>query len=123
MSRRVLLVDDDIAEISAVKRVLTRAGHQPVLATNTADAIFSIEQGRPDLVLVGSTCEGGYALSLTHRLQQEQETSAIPVIVLGQSDGASEAAVQLPRPLDPEQLAEQVKTMLDGLPLAPPAAT
>ena len=31
---RILLLDDDIAEISAVKRVLARAGHQAVLATN-----------------------------------------------------------------------------------------
>jgi CheY-like chemotaxis protein len=121
VSRRILLVDDDIAEISAVKRVLTRAGHQPVLATNTADAVTAIEQGRPDLVLVGSTCEGGYALSLTHRLQQGEDTSAVPVIVLGQSEGAADAAIQIPRPLDPEQLADQVKALLDGAPLAPPA--
>ena len=123
MSRRILLVDDDIAEISAVKRVLARAGHQPVLATNTTDAVAAIEQGRPDLVLVGSTCEGGYALSLTHKLQQAEETSAVPVIVLGKADGASDAAVQLPRPLDPEQLSEQVKSLLDGIPLAPPTAS
>jgi CheY-like chemotaxis protein len=122
VSRRILLVDDDIAEISAVKRVLTRAGHQPVLATNTADAQAAIEQGRPDLVLVGSTCEGGYALSLTHRLEKGEDTSAVPVIVLGQTDGASDAAVQLSRPIDPEQLAEQVKALLDGVALAPPAA-
>jgi CheY-like chemotaxis protein len=122
VSRRILLVDDDIAEISAVKRVLTRAGHTPVLATNTADAVAAVEQGRPDLVIVGSTCEGGYALTLTHRLEKGEETSAVPVIVLGQADGASDAALQLPRPLDPEQLAEQMKSLLEGLPLAPPAA-
>jgi CheY-like chemotaxis protein len=122
VGRRILLVNDDIAEISAVKRVVTKGGDQPVLATNSTDALTALGQGRPDLVIIGSTCEGGYALSITHRLQDDPTTSDVPMIVIGQTDAASPAAVQIARPIDPEQLGEQVKALLSRVPLAPPAA-
>ncbi len=106
---RILLVDDDIAEISAVKRVLTRAGHQPVLATNTNDAVTAIEFQRPDLVIIGATCEGGHGVALTRKLAEDEPTSDVPVIVLGNAPDAAPTASQLPRPVDPAQLAEFVR--------------
>ena len=99
---RVLLVDDDIAEISAVKRVLARAGHQPVLATNASDALASASQVTPDLLVVGSTCEGGDAL---RRIVGDDGARAIPLVVIGESGESPEAAVQVARPVDPTQLA------------------
>jgi CheY-like chemotaxis protein len=119
---RILLVDDDIAEISAVKRVLTRAGHQPVLATNTNDALTAVEFQRPDLVIVGATCEGGRGIALTIRLADDEATSAIPLIVLGQSGDAATTATQVPRPVDPVQLAEIVKAAVGEGTLQPSSA-
>jgi CheY-like chemotaxis protein len=119
---RILLVDDDIAEISAVKRVLTRAGHQPVLATNTNDALTAIDQQRPDLVIVGATCEGGQGIALTRKLDEDYVTAGIPVIVLGTAADAAPAAVQVPRPVDPAQLSEAVRGAVgEAAPPAPPA--
>jgi CheY-like chemotaxis protein len=109
---RILLLDDDIAEISAVKRVLTRSGHQPVLATNASDAVTVIDTGAPDLLVVSSTCEGGEALALTRRLAEDEATAGIPVILLGEAGGAPATARQVPRPIDPAQLADEVKTLL-----------
>jgi CheY-like chemotaxis protein len=120
---RILLVDDDIAEISAVKRVLSRAGHQPVLATNTNDALTAVDYQRPDLVIVGATCEGGQGVALTVKLADDEPTSSIPVIMLGTSPDASPAASQLPRPVDPVQLNDFVKAALGEAAAAPaPAA-
>lgn len=125
---RILLVDDDIAEISAVKRVLSRAGHQPVLATNTNDAMTAVDYQRPDLVIVGATCEGGQGVALTRRLADDEPTASIPVILLGSAPDAAPAASQVPRPVDPAQLADFVKLALgEGTPghspaPAPPAA-
>jgi len=119
---RILLVDDDIAEISAVKRVLTRAGHQPVVATNTNDALTSVDYQRPDLVIVGATCEGGEGIALTRKLADDEQTSAIPLIVLGSSAEAAPTASQLPRPVDAAQLADLVRAAIGGSAPAPPAA-
>ncbi|HET6414366.1 MAG TPA: DUF4388 domain-containing protein [Anaeromyxobacter sp.] len=109
---RVLLVDDDIAEISAVKRVLSRAGHQPVLATNASDAMAAIVQRRPDLLVISSTCESGEALALARRLPGDPATDGVPLLVLGAADGLPEGARCLERPLDPELLAAEVKGAL-----------
>src|SRR5512138_1418549 len=89
---RVLLVNDDIAEISAVKRVLARAGHQPVLATNAQDALSSIQQAAPDLLVVGATCEGGEAL---RRITAEDAARAIRLVVLGEAAGAPDFAASV----------------------------
>lgn len=109
---RLLLVDDDIAEISAVKRVLARAGLSPVLATNASDAQAAMGQRLPDLLVVGATCEGGEALALVARLEDDEATRGLPLLVLGTGPGVPAHAVTLPRPVDPAALAEQVQALL-----------
>jgi CheY-like chemotaxis protein len=121
---RVLLVDDDIAEISAVKRVLARAGHQALLATNAADALGTIGRAPPAALVVASSCEGGEAL---RRLAEDGVAGALPLLVLGETPDAPAGAAQLARPVDPEQLAERLAAALGGAaspapPLAPPPA-
>ena len=72
---RILLVDDDIAEISSVKRVLVRGGHQPALATNASDAQAAIAEAAPELLIVSATCENGEALTLARALRENAATS------------------------------------------------
>ena len=116
---RVLLVDDDIAEISAVKRVLARAGHQPVLATNSADALAALAQATPALLLVGAGCENGDAL---RQFADAERARGIPMLVLGEANGAPAGAVQIARPIDPDQLASRVASAIAALPAAGPPA-
>jgi CheY-like chemotaxis protein len=114
---RILLLDDDIAEISAVKRVLARTGHAAVLATNASDAQVVLGQAAPDLVLVGATTEGGEGLAFTRRLVEEEETRALPVILLGAAEGL-DGVEALPRPLDAAVLAERIQAALRAGPTA-----
>ncbi len=116
---RLLLVDDDISEISAVKRVLSRSGLAPLLATTGSDALASVTQARPDLIILGATCQGGEALAAIATLDDDAATRDIPLITLGEAAGAPARAIQLPRPVDPAGLSEQVKTLLSNLPAAP----
>jgi CheY-like chemotaxis protein len=111
---RILLVDDDIAEISAVKRVLLRAGHQAILATNSSDALAVIAQGMPGLALISATCENGEGLALARRLRDDSRMVKLPVILLGESRDGALSAPQLARPIDPAQLAEQMQAALEA---------
>ncbi|HET9554214.1 MAG TPA: molecular chaperone DnaJ, partial [Anaeromyxobacteraceae bacterium] len=117
---RLLLVDDDIAEISAVKRVLARSGLAPLLATNAVDARFAVAQKRPDLLIVGAGCDGGEALAFALALDGAEKTRDIPLVLLGAADGLPERAVQLPRPIDPGALADAVGGLLAKKQPAPP---
>jgi len=114
---RVLLVDDDIAEISAVKRVLARAGHQAVLATNASDALAALARSAPAAIVVASTCDGGEAL---RRFAENGAARALPIVVLGETPELPQGAAQVCRPVDPAQLAEQLAAALGTAP-APPA--
>lgn len=111
---RILLVADDIAEISAVKRVLLRAGHQALLATNGADAAAALAREAPQAAIVSSTCDGGGGLELARRLAGEGATAQVPLLLLGESAEAPGAAVQLPRPVDPAQLADEISRALES---------
>jgi len=120
---RVLLVDDDIAEISAVKRVLARAGHQAVLATNASDALAALARSAPAAIVVASTCEGGEAL---RRFAEDGAARALPIVVLGETSSAPHGATQVARPVDPTQLADLLAAALRAAPApvavdAPPA--
>ncbi len=111
---RILLVADDIAEISAVKRVLLRAGHQAVLATSAADAAAVVARESPQAAIISSTCEGGGGLELARRLAHDGATADVPLLLLGESREAPSRAVQLARPIDPGQLASELKRALEA---------
>jgi hypothetical protein len=113
---RVLLVDDDLAEISAVKRVLARTGHQAVLATSAADALAAVGRTPPAVLVVASSCEAGEAL---RRLAEDGAASGIPFVVLGESPAAPPGAAQVARPVDPAVLAERLTAAL-GTPAPAP---
>jgi len=125
--RRVLLVDDDIAEISAVKRVLLREGAQAHLATNATDALAALAAERPALVLVAPDCENGEGLRLVRRLAADAATRDLPLLLLGAPDEEAPGKV-MSRPIDPGLLGEEVRRLLQpgtavtAAPAAPPAA-
>ncbi len=111
---RVLLIDDDIAEISAVKRVLSRGGHLAVLATSVADALTLAEQERPQAAIVSASCENGGGAELARRFVAKGAGS-FPVLVLGDAGDIPAGAVRIPRPLDPSQLAEELRIALGSV--------
>ncbi len=127
MPRRVLLVDDDIAEISAVKRVLLREGAQAHLATNATDALAALAARRPAMVLVAPDCENGEGLQLARRLAADPATRDLPLILLGAPEEDAPGSV-VARPIDPGLLGEEVRRLLQPVPAATgvqaaPAAT
>jgi len=121
--RRILLVDDDITEISAVKRVLLRAGHQPVLATTSSDALAAIARALPELVVLAPDCEEGEGAALARRLVADESTRAIPLVLLANSDLPGIRARLVQRPIDPATLDEEVRAALAGGATPKPSAT
>jgi CheY-like chemotaxis protein len=111
VAKRILLVDDDIAEISAVKRVLLRAGHDPVLATNTSDALASIAETAPDVVLIATACESGEGAALARDLASGVLTLGVPLLLIGASVPDLDAPA-LTHPVDAAALHEAVRSAL-----------
>ena len=123
LQRRVLLVDDDIAEIAAVKRVLRAAGLQVVLATNASDAVAEVARALPEILLVATACENGEGAALARRLAAEEGTREVPLLLLGERV-EDVPAPALPLPIDAAALSREIAAALDrGAAKAPDQAS
>ena len=121
MAHRILLVDDDIAEISAVKLALHQAGIQTTLATNSADALATIHEAAPEAVVLAPGCENGDGAALARELARQIGTRHIPLILLGAGDMDGIVAEVVPRPIQSVALERAVWAALGRKATAAPA--
>src|SRR5512140_819749 len=115
----VLLVHDDIATIAAVRRVLTRAGHEVILATSSADALIEFGQHVPPVVILAPNVEGGRGHVVLEELAQHPNGQSTQVLLLGEPiEGFGYEVV--PLPLDGAAFLERLERALVP---APPASS
>ena len=87
MRKRILLIDDDIASVSAARRVLTEAGFDPILATNAADAEIALEHDDPQMVVLALATAGGSGLEICQSIRSEAADPALPILLVGDGTG------------------------------------
>jgi hypothetical protein len=115
MAAFVLLVHDDIAVIAAVKRLLTRAGHEFLLATSVADATTTLETGYPELILLAPAMQQGAGAGFVADLRARPDLPPSRVVLLGLPI-PGEKFPTVPMPLDGAQFQETVREVLLGEP-------
>lgn len=79
---RVLVVDDESAIRDMITFALQRAGMECHAAADAQEALLSISENRPDLVLMDWMMPGVSGLELTRRLRKDPYTADIPIIML-----------------------------------------
>ncbi|MDQ3262505.1 MAG: hypothetical protein M3Y59_02420 [Myxococcota bacterium] len=113
MSGPVLLVHDDIGTIAAVRRVLTRAGHEVVLATSAADAMIAFGHHLPSLIVLGPAVESGRGREVLEELSQHPNGAETRVLLLGE-EVAGYAYPVVPLPLDGASFLELFESALQA---------
>jgi two-component system phosphate regulon response regulator PhoB len=78
----VLVVDDESAIRDMISFALQRAGMECHSAADAQEALLSINDNRPDLVLMDWMMPGVSGLELTRRLRKDPYTADIPIIML-----------------------------------------
>jgi DNA-binding response OmpR family regulator len=126
----VMIVDDDEDFAVAAAEILRNAGHEVQTELQIGSAVESMEQRRPDLVILdvmfpqGSSA--GFELARTMRHENEK-LKGIPVLMLtavGQKfpfgfgsrdidDGSLPVDDYLEKPVDPDALADEVSRLLE----------
>ncbi len=126
MSRKILIIDDDIDLVEAMRLTLEDGGFD-VLDAQEGDKGFALAQAEnPDLVLLdvmmGTQDEG---FQVAYRLKQDSKTADIPIIMLtavSQETGFAfdkekdddflpvEAFIE--KPVNPDRLLEVIKITL-----------
>ena len=117
---RLLLIEDEIGAIAALKRMLARSGHEVLVATNLPDALSCVEQEHPDALLVAAGLQGESAASLVEAIRGVDLSR--PLIVLGDGSGCGEPF--LLKPVDGVRLTQLLGELLPGnVPTPAPSLT
>jgi diguanylate cyclase (GGDEF)-like protein/PAS domain S-box-containing protein len=86
LSKKILVVDDLPENTTLLARILTSSGYQVQIANNGPDAIRQAQASRPDLILLDISMPIMDGFETCLQLQQDQRTSAIPVIFISALD-------------------------------------
>jgi len=120
---RLVLIDDDPDLRKLVKLTLEfTAGWEVHAAADGLAGIRMVREQRPDVVLVDVMMPGVDGYEVCRRLKAEEETASIPLILLTARRELDEEALQgcgaagvVPKPFDPDQLAERVRDLCEGV--------
>ena len=79
---RILVVDDDRANVEVFSRLMTRLGYEVATASNGELALESVVQNRPDLILLDVNMPGIDGFEVCRRLKSDPGTRLIPIVLL-----------------------------------------
>jgi two-component system sensor histidine kinase/response regulator len=119
-SGRILVVDDQPANLRAVSALLTRFGYEVATAGNGEAALAQAEEQVPDLLLLDMMMPGMDGFELLRRIKQNPELTRLPAIFLTAAQDrelllrAFEAGAvdYVTKPFMPEELLARVNAHL-----------
>jgi len=82
----VLVADDDIDLLQLVKMQLQRAGFAVQLSLNGMGIVKMAIDDHPDVILLDITMDGISGGDICKKLKMQDETAAIPVIMISAND-------------------------------------
>ncbi|MFZ6017675.1 MAG: response regulator [Nitrospirota bacterium] len=84
--KRVLIVDNEPDTVRLIGNVMKEAGYQVEAAYNSGDAIKSIHDFRPDLIVLNLTMPEVSGFDVIEYLKTEKEVKGVPLIVITHKD-------------------------------------
>ncbi|MEM8884689.1 MAG: response regulator [Planctomycetota bacterium] len=95
VSRRILVVEDEVDLLDAVSFALKKEGLKPIRAENGEVALQLVEEKRPDLVLLDLMLPGLDGLEVCRRLRSNEKTARIPIIMVTAKAEETDAIIGL----------------------------
>jgi CheY-like chemotaxis protein len=84
--KRVLIVDNEPDTVRLIGNVIGEAGYQVTTAYNSEDAIKSIHDFRPDLIVLNLTMPEMMGFNVVEYLKTAEEAKDVPLILLTHKD-------------------------------------
>jgi twitching motility two-component system response regulator PilH len=117
---KVLIVDDSPTEVHVLQTMLTKNGHEVVVATSGEDAVVMAEKEQPDLVLMDVVMPGMNGFQATRQISKDERTASIPVIMVTTKDQETDkvwamrqgAKDYIVKPVQEKALIEHVNMVL-----------
>ena len=117
-SVKVLLIEDDVRVRELYELVLKMDEYQVITAETGEDGIEKAKSEQPDLIFLDIRLPGMNGLEVLEVLRQDEQTSAIPVVILSNLDdektvskGVSLGALEyvVKSRITPQDLSKRVK--------------
>jgi len=90
MAKKILFIEDEPALQKALANAFVREGFEIIQALDGETGLRLAKQKKPDLVLLDLILPRMDGFEVLRKLQQDQETKLIPVIVLTNLEGMGE---------------------------------
>jgi two-component system cell cycle response regulator DivK len=116
----ILVVEDNLANQLLVDAMLLGRGYEVRFASSASEAVTSIDQVRPDLVLMDISLPGQDGLSLTRQLKADPANASLRIValtahaMLGDRKLSLDAGCMghITKPFDTKALREQIAGFL-----------
>lgn len=118
VSRRILVIDDDLDSVEIIAEALSWEGYQVERASNRAAALNLVENWNPDVVLLDMSMSTIDSLALLKKIREAKSyimvmfisgKSSTEDVIEGLDAGADD---YVPKPFDPLELLARVRTQL-----------
>ncbi|MGM0521774.1 MAG: response regulator transcription factor [Pseudomonadota bacterium] len=118
----VLVVDDEPNIVLSLEFLMEQAGFQVTTAEDGEQALESVKNAQPDLILLDISLPGISGFDVLEQLRGQPDTASLPIIMLtahgreverekGMALGADD---YITKPFSTQTLVEKVKALLDG---------
>ena len=120
MSKRILVVEDQMDSLQIVRDLLRVNGYEMTEAQNGEEAIAAVAKERPDLILMDIQLPVMDGYEATRRIKADPSLSSIPIIAVtsyalsGDEEKARAAGCNdfVPKPYSPRQLLAKIREYL-----------
>jgi twitching motility two-component system response regulator PilH len=130
MAKKVLNVEDDADTRTFVTTVLEENGYIPIMAIDGEEGMEKVKKERPDLIILDILMPRESGIKMYHELKMDPSLKGIPVVILSAiskrtflrsqvaltefgDETVPEPQAYLEKPVEPEDLAELLKKILD----------
>ena len=120
MAAKILLVDDEPAQLELLRYNLEKAGFETIKAENGRDAILLTEEHEPDLVVLDWMMPEASGIDVCRELRARAETRLLPILMLSARGEEGDRSLGLDsgaddyvsKPFSPRELVARVKALL-----------
>lgn len=117
---KILVVDDVPTELEIISRILLEAGFEVIRAHDGEEAITSIQENPPDLVVLDVVMPRMNGFEVVRELRDNEKTKHLPVIFCTQKNTEIDrtwgmelgADAYISKPFAPQQFLDMVRRLL-----------